>query len=141
MEYAKTNEIMYFSEIDFDTNNSPKNRNEIRKDIEDLLNIRFYFYEETKIEDGGMCNPIIRKILLSSDLTDIEYIEIFCHELCHIKYFTSNERFTQYKTWETLYNSDKYRPVANYILYKMSRRMYYKEYDCYCQILEYLKEN
>lgn len=140
MEYIETDKRICFSEMSFDISNISTNRNEIRKEIGELLGVNVYFYRETKLENAmGVCNPFIREVVLSTDLNDMEYIETICHELCHIKYFTINERFTQYKTWETLYNTNKYKPVANYILYKMSRNKYYKDYNCYYQILEYLE--
>ena len=139
MDYVECDIEIQLKSEDFDMSNIPTDYNEIRRDIENIVGIHVYFYSEKRLaNDMGISNPIIRYVIISDDLNYIEYIETICHELCHLKYYTCNERFTQFKTFEHLYNS-KYRPIAYKILYDMYRGRYWEDYDCYYQIVEYLR--
>jgi hypothetical protein len=59
--------------------------------------------------------------------------------LLHLKYNTINERYVQYQTFVTLFNSE-FRQIALNIVYKMQEGKYLYEYNCYAQIYDYLKE-
>lgn len=70
---------------------------------------------------------------------------VLTHELVHYKYQTSNETFTDFKTWQLLYESGM--PIledrAKYEAYCQCELGYYKDtkYDVSWYIVKYLKEN
>lgn len=114
-------------------------KQEIKNKLEDIIDVDYYIYIETELNDNinGCTNLMFRYILIDKDLSQLDYIETMCHELIHLKYNTGNERFTQYQTFITLYNSE-FRQVALNIIYYMENGYYYYDYDCYSQIVDYL---
>lgn len=114
-------------------------KQEIKNKLENIINVDYYIYIETDLKDNinGCTNLMFRCILIDKDLSQLDYIETMCHELIHLKYDTANERFTQYQTFITLYNSE-FRQVALNIIYYMENGYYCYDYDCYSQIVDYL---
>ena len=70
-------------------------------------------------------------------LTNEEYILAFAHELCHLKGWSSNERYTSYLTFIKLYNSE-FKDIALKFAVDMNNGCYPFEYNCYGQIEKYL---
>lgn len=116
-------------------------KKQIRNKLEKLTGVTLYFYNEKTLRDGdkGVSNPMYRFIVIDKSLSANEYIEIMCHELMHLKYNTVNERYVQYHTFVTLFNSE-FRQIALNIVHKMQYGEYLYEYNCYAQICDYLKE-
>ena len=139
MEYVIPNDIIYVSYIDIDYNYS---KQDIRLRLESITGIKYYFYTEKSLKNNimGYTNITLRHITIDSNISNNEYIEVLCHELLHLKYNTGNERFTQYKTFVTLYNSE-FKQIANNIVNKMYNGYYHYDYNCYAQIIEYLNIN
>ena len=116
-------------------------KTEIRKKLNSITGVSWYIYRDKnlKSEISGQTNLIFRTIEVSPYLTQSEYIEVMCHELMHLKYHTRNERFTQYQTFVTLYNSE-FKDVALNIAYNMQYGDYPYEYDCTAQIVDFLEK-
>ena len=137
MEYKSANTSIYveYKEV---TNYT---KQEVKSKLEELLGLSCYFYQEKDLgeEISGVSYLMFRFIIIEKDLNINDYIEVLCHEMIHLKYNTLNERFTQYKTFEVLYNSE-FNQVALNIAYNMKHGIYPYEYDCYAYIVEYLKQ-
>jgi hypothetical protein len=112
---------------------------EIKHKLEDLVGVKNYNYNEKNIKQYGRTQLMFRAITIRKNLSQLDYIEVLCHELLHLKHYTLNERSTQYKTFKTLYNSE-FKQIALNIAYKMQYGEYPYEYECYAQIVEYLEK-
>ena len=70
------------------------------------------------------------------------YTWILTHESLHLKYFSSNEKWVEYMTFVTLYESDisyfKYVALDNAIDILNGTR--YSQYDCSLNILKYFED-
>lgn len=114
-------------------------RHKIRQKLNALVGVHFYMYRERRLNDcWGRTVILYRLVEVDRDIAINDYIETVCHELCHLKYNTANERYTQYKTFVTLYESE-FRQIALNIAYKMQRDKYSRQYNCLGQIIEYLQ--
>lgn len=138
MEWRPVEHIVQVEYKDIDYGYSKK---QIRNKLEKLTGVTLYFYKEKTLKDGqhGMASPMFKFILVDKNLPENEYIEVMCHELIHLKYNTINERYVQYHTFVTLFNSE-FRQTALNIVHKMQYGEYLYEYNCYAQIYDYLKE-
>lgn len=138
MEWRATQFVIEVEYKDVDYGYSKK---QIRNKIEKLTGVNIYLYKEKYLREGdkGICFPMFRFVIIDKNLTQNEYIECICHELTHLKYNTVNERYVQYQTFVTLFNSE-FRQIAINIVYKMQYGEYLYEYECYAQIYDYLKE-
>ena len=136
MEYVEPTDIIsvQYKEVDYGYSKST-----IKDKLENIVGVRHYIYIEknTNKKYFGITNFIFRTIVIDKSLTAYDYVEVLCHELIHLKYNTANERFTQYKTFVYLYNSEFKQSALN-IIYKLQHDYYYYEYDCYSQIIYYL---
>ena len=138
MDYKSPTKII---SVEYNYNLSyPYTRNEVRKKIENIVNVKHYLYFEYSMKDAdGRAVQIIRSVFLNKDTNLNKYIQDICHELIHIKYNTFNERFVQFKTFEYLYNSEFIELAINMIV-EMQHGLYPYEYDCYQQIVEFLEK-
>lgn len=133
-EPNKTLEVQY-EQTDYKLSNG-----EIRRSIEDLVGVKVYWYSEKSISDrAGKSNLYVRRVVMDTNASQNDYIETLCHELIHIKHFTANERFVNYKTFTTLYES-KFRQVALNMAWEMQNGQCEKEYNCLAQICDYLAQ-
>lgn len=133
------------------------NRTKIRTKIENLLDLKFYTYKEyNNLCNGRAYGQTIfgfRKIKVVNYLDTNTYIETFCHEAIHLKYYNSNERWTTYKTFVVLFESnDKdlkqcainwaYKYVSYYTIdeygWAVSNNMPPRDYDATYYIIQYL---
>ena len=112
---------------------------ELRTRIENVINIHCYFYSEQDLPAGyaGKTIILLRTIKMRKTLTNEEYILAFAHELCHLKGWSSNERYTSYLTFIKLYNSE-FKDIALKFAIDMNNGRYPFEYNCYGQIEKYL---
>ena len=77
-----------------------------QKQISELFNTRhtLEFCQMTG-EFRGKTNLITRKVRINEKARDVETVIAFAHELTHLKYYTTNETFTEYKATIILYES------------------------------------
>lgn len=131
----------YVAQVKYEDIDYGYSKKQIRNKLEKLTGQKLYFYKEKTLRDGdkGISSPMLRFVIIDKNLTSNEYIEVMCHELIHLKYNTINERYVQYQTFVTLFNSE-FRQIALNIVYKMQYGEYLYEYECYAQIYDYLKE-
>lgn len=113
--------------------------------IDDLFGINYTLKWGDLKEDGilGHTVLILNIVTLDNTLTGWEILDTLTHELCHIKYYTSNETYTELMSFVELYESD------NEILKNRAEWMIFEqcvlkvrngtEYDASYYILEYLK--
>ena len=121
-----------------------EDREQFRKDIEELAGWQQYFYTEkdlSGVQRYGQTNIPFRIIIMHNDLTDFEYMMYFTHEYLHLRLFTACERYINFQTFKLLYESgnETYRQVAlQYASQDMCGWISY-DYSCWGQIYESLK--
>ena len=90
----------------------------------------------------GTSTLIFNIVTLDCTLNGWEILSTLAHELCHLKYYTSNETYTEYMTFVELYESDNdiLKNRAEWLIYEHCVRKIYggTEYDCSWYILGYL---
>ena len=90
----------------FDYFDESQDRGSLRNKISDLVGLKFYQYKEyDRLGGWGLTQFGLRKISVVKGLNINNYIDTFAHEAIHLKYYNSNERWTTYKTFVTLYES------------------------------------
>lgn len=136
MPYIESTQVPTFKQENIVYNMST---DDIRNTIEGLVGIKSYWYDEKPMVVAGTSNLYLRRVVMDTTASQNDYIETFCHELLHIKHFTSNERFVNYKTFITLYESE-FRQVALNMAWKMQNGQCEKEYNCLAQICDYLAQ-
>ncbi|MBR7090875.1 MAG: ImmA/IrrE family metallo-endopeptidase [Clostridia bacterium] len=84
----------------------------------------------------------ISLVLLDNNLNSTQTIQTLAHELCHIKYYTNNETYTEYMTFVELYESDNeyLKNAAEWMIYEhlVLHANYGTAYDISYYIAEYL---
>lgn len=134
-KYANKTIDVKYEETDFKISN-----NQIRERIERLVGVKVYWYsEESQRDNAGASNLYFRHVIMDNTISQSDYIETFCHELLHFKYFTTNERFVNYKTFITLYESE-FKQVAINMAWEMQNGKVEREYNCLAQICDYLAQ-
>lgn len=138
MKYKHATNTIYIKRVEIEYNYS---KQEIRNKLEDITGISWYIYREKNLKEGtyGRTQLMFRTIEVEPSISENKYIEVVCHELLHLKYYTLNERFTTYQTFVTLYNSE-FKQVALNMIHDMQYGEYLYEYECYAQIVEYLEK-
>lgn len=136
MSYREPSQVTTFEHEKVDYKMST---GEIRNRIEDLVGIKSYWYSEKSMDVIGTSNLYLRHIIMDNTASQNDYVETFCHELLHIKYFTANDRFVNYKTFVTLYESE-FMQVAINMAWEMQQCYVDREYDCLAQICDYLAQ-
>lgn len=122
-------------------------KQEIRTLLEDELDFRFYIYKEGEVKvttNSAYSIALLRYIKVDMDKCGRvdDYCIALCHEMCHIKYFTGNEIYTQFMTFKTLYESDNetLHDIGVWFGVYILNRCYTQNYDCSQLIINYLKE-
>lgn len=89
----------------------------------------------------GNSNLITHHIKIKESLIPFQRLPVLVHEMVHIKYYTANERFTEFTTFKLMYES------SNEILHEAGRQ-YAQElcsndwgkYDCSYYIVDYFQK-
>ena len=119
-------------------------RSQARASLEAEFNFDNYTYKEGKVKNGmGLSIIPIRYIKVDVAADDMEYYYIvLAHEMCHIKYFTTNEIYTQFMAFKGLYESDndELKQAGIWLGIYILNRGYSEDYDCSNLIINYLKE-
>lgn len=137
MPYKDTSVVL---DISYEQVEYKMSTSQIRERIENLTGVNVYWYKENNLNGKvGKSNLFLRQVVMDNEARQNEYIADFCHELLHIKYFTTNERFVTYKTFVTLYESE-FRQVAINMACEMQNGKVDKEYNCLAQICDYLAQ-
>lgn len=110
---------------------------DIRERMERIVGVRLYRETFKPIMSKGETNFFTRVIRIRDDISATDYIWVLCHEMVHLKYYSDCERFTQFKTFEYLYNSE-FKAMAINLACSMRDGGFEREYNCYAQIEEYL---
>lgn len=122
---------------------------EIDKSIElvnSMFNINYSlsFADLKSIGLLGMAHVTTRQVVIDNTLSGWDILYTLTHELCHIKYYTSNEAYTEYMTFINLYeNSNNILHLrGEWVAYEQCTLQLRKntEYDCSYYILKYLKD-
>ena len=89
----------------------------------------------------GNSNLLTHRIKIKESLIPFQQLPVLVHEMVHIKYYTVNERFTEFTTFKLMYESE------NEILHEAGRQYAqtlcskdWGEYDCSWYIMKYLEE-
>ena len=132
--YYTTNDALIINSTDY------SNKDELKIQIAKLMNTKHSYQENILPENVyGRVSILSRSIEISSKpMPNIMYIITYTHELCHIKYFTMDERYVQYKTFVHLYESVYFKDAAIYHYWLMLSGGYSKEYNASDSIYKYL---
>ena len=121
-------------------------KEDARKMLEDELNFKNYIYKEGEvkaIKDSAYSVALLRyiKIDMKKCARLEDYYIALCHEMCHIKFFTGNEIYTQFMTFKVLYesNNEELKQVGTWFGIYVLNRCYTQSYDCSQLIIDYLK--
>ena len=121
------------------SNGYKSTKQEIRKLLEDEMDFKNYIYKEGSEKNYSVA--MFRYINVDKDLDIEQYCIVLCHEMCHIKYFTGNEIYTQFMAFKTLYESDneELKTIGTWFGIYVLNRGYSNNYDCSQLIIDYLK--
>lgn len=135
--YAPTDETL---NIEYSYWETDKTRQQLKYEIEELVGIRGYKYKEEDLQGSlsGLCEFGTNTVTIDIYLDDQNYVKALVHELCHVKYRSTDERYTEFKTFEYLYNS-QFKQVALNLAYVQMCGYVPIEYNCWYYIYNYLK--
>lgn len=110
--------------------------------LEDELGFDNYIYKEGDVVNGGYSVSMLRYIKMDKSINIEQYCIVLCHEMCHVKYFTGNEIYTQFMAFKSLYESDNptLKSVGTWFGIYLLNRGYDHEYDCSQLIVDYLSK-
>ena len=140
LEYKTYNRALITNVYNYDEDKH-LNYKKVLDDYYNTPHLTFYTDKFLKNNENGKSSVIARIIWIRPNLKGLNDIKTYAHEIIHVKYQVANERFVQFKTITTLYESEdnflKYVAInyANDIL----KGNYTKEYDCGYYLLEYFK--
>lgn len=82
-------------------------KNEIKYEVDKLFNNPKYNLSEQNLQGESMGYTWLfkRQIILEQNQSVDQYIHTLAHELVHLVYFCGNERFTNFKAFQILYES------------------------------------
>ncbi len=107
-----------------------------------------YIYIEANLSNknyDGRAFPQFGIVVISDKINGYDYITTLAHELCHIKYFTANETYTEYMAFVELYESESIilQSVAKQMIFEHCTLRLYAgtEYDIASYICKYLRRN
>lgn len=90
----------------------------------------------------GYCNQITKQVYIRNDIVDWEFAYTFLHEAIHLKYQTSNEMWTTYKTFVLAYESDipllQERAKLEAMVICFNENNSHPDYECSYYIHKYL---
>lgn len=91
----------------FDCFDETQDRVALRNKIANVVGLKCYQYKEyDRLGGWGLTNFGFRKISVVKGLNINNYIDKFAHEAIHLKYYNKNERWTTYKTFVVLFESN-----------------------------------
>ncbi len=117
-------------------------RDELMSIVNEELNTQ-YLYKYVDLGSAkGLSNIFLKVIYLNKRLTNSEYIRVLAHEICHIKYMSSDECYTEYMAFVTLYNSSNelLRAVSLDIALEHFTGQVLDDYNCSYYIVKCLNE-
>jgi len=122
---------------------TPQSKNEIVELVNNEFDFQYvlYFKNFDDVCINGRATLFFNIIEIEENLTGEQFAIVLTHELVHLKYRTTDERFTNFHTFLTLYESQN--PYLNYcslIFANMvfSHSFYPTAYDCCYYIADYL---
>ena len=118
-------------------------KQEIRTLLEKELDFRDYSYVEGDYKVGGYAGKFSKIIEIDKDLDIETYCFDLCHEMCHLKYQSSDEIYTNFMAFKTLYESDNemLNNIGTWFGIYILNGDYEREYDCSKLIVDYLVDN
>ena len=119
-------------------------KKEAKQLVKDLYNTPHIYIETSNINEYSYANSFImaRVVRIKPNLSILDYVFSYAHELTHIKYQTADETYTMFKTFTTLYESgnEELQNIALRYAQNIIEGGYLDtEYDCGYYILEYFK--
>ncbi len=148
--YSNINHVLPYKQASITTINHkcirPEfvNQQYIKQQIDSIFNCNYILIKsDLKGELKGKTYIMLKLIVLDNNLSLEDYAITLTHELVHLTYFTANERYTSFKTFQILYESknEYFKNVAlAYANLDFSGNTT-KEYSCAGYIEEYLKKD
>lgn len=146
LEYTDE-QILNYSEIH--NSHFTLDRAEVKKKMEKAFGIKFYIYKEVyelPVYKGlilnGRTTPALRRIEISIKETTEDYVYAFAlaHEMSHLKYYTLDERYTEFMAIKILYESgdEQLIDVAKFATRQQFFHNQLKDSDCTYYLYNYL---
>lgn len=127
---------------EFYSNPSVLSQQEYKSLLDREIRVRPYTLTRIKIKEDGRTFPHYRVININPDVDGIEYCTILAHEMIHLKYMIMDERFVEFKTFKTLYESknEHLHKAGCYLGLGVLNNRYPEQYNCKGEIIEYLSK-
>ena len=88
----------------------------------------------------GNVNIFTRRVKIKKDLDPFYQLGVLVHELVHIKYYTTNERFTEFTAFRLMYESEN-EIIHNAGIYYVERALFHtNEYDISWYVVDYFQK-
>jgi NAD-dependent dihydropyrimidine dehydrogenase PreA subunit len=139
-------EYINYLNAEVENTNYNVTKKEIRKLLEDELDFHNYIYKEGEVKvttNSAYSIALLRYIKVDMDKCGRveDYCIALCHEMCHVKYFTGNEVYTNFLAFKTLYESENetLKNIGTWFGIYTLNRCYVENYDCSQLIVDYLR--
>ena len=114
----------------------------LAKECVGISSFKIVFTDKLADNVLGNTNIFTRKINIRETLDPFYQLGVIVHEMVHIKYYTANERFTEFKTFQLMYESNNEIVHNVGIWYGQNICDNYSgEYDCSYFIVDYFQKN
>lgn len=120
------------------------NQEFIKKEIDNIFNCNYILnFKNLNNKCDGVSYIMLKLVILDDNLSLEEFTMTLTHELVHLKFFTSNERFTSFKAFQILFESgnEYFKNVALAYANKDFNGLVEYEYSCAGYIEQYLNNN
>ena len=125
---------------EFYSSSSILSQQEYKSLLDSEIRVRPYILTRIKIKEDGRTFPHYRVININPDIDGVEYCVILAHEMIHLKYMIMDERFVEFTTFKTLYESknEHLHRAGCYLGLGVLNDRYPEQYNCKGEIIEYL---
>lgn len=125
---------------EFYSSSSVLSQQEYKYLLDREIRVKPYILTRIKIKEDGRTFPYYRVININPDVDGIEYCVILAHEMIHLKYMIMEERFVEFTTFKTLYESknEHLHKAGCYLGLGVLNDRYPEQYNCKGEIIEYL---
>ena len=147
--YVTYTQLDYYNVVDklylesYNGNNKALSNSSYKKTLEQELNPQLYIYKEKNAHKqyAGLTLPIIRTIIIDSEIDGYDYCLTLTHEIMHLNHFIANERYICFETFKFLYENEKLHDVGVWYAYKQLTVIYSKDYYIADLVIDYLTKN
>lgn len=108
--------------------------------LDSEIRVKPYILTRITLQQDGRTFVHYRFININPDVDGVEYCVILAHEMIHLKYMIMDERFVEFTTFKTLYESknEHLHKAGCYLGLGVLNNGYLEQYNCKGEIIEYL---